>query len=195
MAKLISYNPDRERKLGFRKVIKEEQAEEDGSQLNLFQEHRDVQILRHLNPFEKGLQLDEKNEELAEKLYQESIRTGVAVADAYCNLGILYAGKGQTAKAIDSFTHALIKDPRHTEAHYNLANMYYDAGNYQLALTHYEVASHMEDAFPEIIYNLALTQLCLDNRTEALTYLQKYIKMSDVSDTDKANRLVVLLKQ
>lgn len=195
MAKLIPYNPDRERKLGFRKVTKEEQPDEDGSQLDLFKGRRDVQIMRHLNPFEKGLQIDEKNQELAEKLYQESIRTGVAVADAHCNLGILYAGKGQTAKAIDSFTHALKKDPRHTEAHYNLANMYYDAGNFQLALTHYEVASQMADAFAEIIYNLALTQLSLDNKKEAVTYLQRYVEMSDASDTDKANRLVVLLQQ
>ena len=194
MAKLIRYNPERERKLGFRKVIKEEQSDQGTNQLDLFKSQQDIRVIRHLNPFEKGLQLDDKNEELAAKLYQEAIDTGVSVADSYCNLGILYARKGITARAIDSFTSALKADPRHTEAHYNLANMYYDAGNFPLAKTHYEVAFHMDDAFAEIVYNLALTYLCLDQNDEALSYLQVYIQMVSPEDAQQANHLIALLQ-
>jgi tetratricopeptide (TPR) repeat protein len=193
MAKLIPYKPDTERKLGFRKVRKDV-VDEELPQLDLFRQERDVQILRHLDPFEKGLQLDEKNEGLAEKLYLEAIRNSISVADAYCNLGIIYARRGETVKAIDSFTNALVKDPRHTEAHYNLANMYYDAGNYQLALTHYEVALRMEAIFPEIAYNLALTYLCLNRREKAIETLEKYLEMEEGSDQHQARKLINLLQ-
>lgn len=194
MAKLISYKPDTERKLGFRKVRKLNSGEDDAGQLNLFRQEKEIQILRHLDPFEKGLQLDEKNEELAEKLYLEAIRASISVADAYCNLGIIYARRGETVQAIDSFTKALVADPRHIEAHYNLANMYYDAGNYPLALTHYEVALRMDDSFSEIAYNLALTHLCLNDRVKAVEALYRFIEMADSSEHDHANKLIQLLQ-
>lgn len=193
MAKLIPYQPDRERKLGFRKVRKLN-ADSDAGQLDLFRHERNVQILRHLDPFEKGLQLDEKNDALAEKLYLEAIKSSVSVADSYCNLGIIHAKRGETVIAIDCFTQALSVDPRHTEAHYNLANMYYDAGNFPLALTHYEVAMRMEDAFPEIAYNLALTHLCLENREKAVEILSQYLEIADPDDHGQAKKLIHLLR-
>ncbi|MCB0688199.1 MAG: tetratricopeptide repeat protein [Saprospiraceae bacterium] len=193
MAKLIPYKPDTERKLGFRKVRKLSSDASDG-QLELFHPQRDIQKLRHLDPFEKGLQIDEKNEELAEKLYLEAIRSAVSVADSYCNLGIIYARKGNTVDAIDCFTKALGADPRHTEAHYNLANMYYDAGNYTLALTHYELAMRMDDSFAEVAYNLALTYLCLNNRAEAVNALEKYIGMVEGEEQNQAHKLIRLLQ-
>ena len=192
MAKLIPYQPDTERKLGFRKVRKDH-AEDQEQQLDLFRHQRDIQKIRHLDPFEKGLQLDERNDDLAEKLYLEAIRNSISVADAFCNLGIIYAGRGGTAQAIDCFTNALIQDPRHTEAHYNLANMYYDAGNYQLALTHYEVAFRMEGSFAEITYNLALTHLCLHNRDKAVYFLRKYVEQAEPPDQVQAQKLISLL--
>lgn len=193
MAKLIPYRPDRERKLGFRKVRKYA-SEGDAGQLELFRQERDVQKLRHLDPFEKGLQLDEKNDEMAEKLYQDAIRNSISVADSYCNLGIIYAKRGQTIKAIDCFTKALSVDPRHIEAHYNLANMYYDQGNYQLALTHYEVAMHMDEFFPEIVYNLALTHLCLEDRSKAIQFLEYYLEIADPEEHYQARKLIQLLQ-
>ncbi len=194
MAKMIPYKADTNRKLGFRKA-KRDPIDLDASQLNLFREEEGkVQMLRHLNPFEKALELDDEHERLAEKLYREAIRSGHSVADSYCNLGIIYARKGETAKAIDSFTNALVNNPRHTEAHYNLANMYYDAGNYSLAVTHYEVALHLEDVFEEVVYNLALAHLSLDNRERALEYLQKYAER-DPEDLQQTRRLISLLRQ
>ncbi len=194
---MIQYRPDTHRKLGFRKVRKE--AKDEGqSQLNLFVQDTDpektIQILRHLDPFEKGLQLDEKNPAIAEKLYQEAIRNGISVADAHCNLGILHARVGATAKAIASFTKALKEEPTHLEGHYNLANMYYDAGNYFLAATHYEVAWELEGAFPEIAYNLALTNISLDRRAEAIAALKAYLKSVSDEDTKEAQLLLNLLQ-
>jgi len=193
MAKLIPYKADTNRKLGFKKA-KREQLDQDASQLNLFREEEPkVHLLRHLNPFEKALELDDEHENLAEKLYREAIRNGHSVDDSYCNLGIIHARRGETAKAIDSFTNALVNNPRHTEAHYNLANMYYDAGNHALAVTHYEVALQLEDVFEEVVYNLALAHLSLNNIEKALAYLQKYAE-SDPDDLQQTQRLIILLQ-
>ncbi len=194
MAKVISYNQSTERKLGFRKARKETD-DLDSSQLNLFRQAKNLQILRHLDPFEKGLELDERNEELAEKCYREAIDSKISMPDAYCNLGIIHARKGTTAKAIDCFTRALIEDPRHTEAHYNLANMYYDAGNFPLAITHYEVAWEMEGAFPEIAYNLALAYLSNGQKNEAIDYFKMYMNICKPDDQRQARLLINLLEQ
>ena len=196
MAKLIPYEGSKGRKLGFKRVRLDRPFEQKESQLNLFdqgtREHQ-IQRLRHLNPFEKGLQLDGKNDELARKLYLEAIETGVCVADAYCNLGILHARVGETAKAINSFTQALKHDARHLEAHYNLANMYYDAGNFSLAKIHYEVALELEESFPEVVYNLALTNISLGEIENAVKYLQQYMSQTDEDPDTKA--LLYLLRK
>ena len=195
MAKLIPYEGSKGRKLGFKRVRLDPPIENRESQLNLFdqatKEHQ-VQRLRHLNPFEKGLQLDGKNDEMARKLYLEAIQSGVCVADAYCNLGILHAGVGETAKAISSFTQALKYDARHLEAHYNLANMYYDAGNFALAKIHYEVALELEESFPEVIYNLALTHISLGEIEEAVKHLEQYMLLTEEDRETKS--LLYLLR-
>ena len=194
---MIQYRPDTHRKLGFRKVRKGADADAE-SQLNLFTQDHDaektVQILRHLDPFEKGLQLDEKNPALAEKLYLEAIENEIAVADAHCNLGILHARQGETAKAIASFTKALVQDPTHLEGHYNLANMYYDAGNFQLAAAHYEVALELQGFFPEIAFNLALTYISLDRREEAIRTLKIFLNMADAEEAKEGQILLQLLE-
>lgn len=194
---MIQYRPDTHRKLGFRKVRKE-QDNADETQLNLFVRDRDpektIQILRHLDPFEKGLHLDEKNPVLAEKLYLEAIENGISVADAHCNLGILHARGGSTSKAIASFTKALVEDPSHLEGHYNLANMYYDAGNYYLAATHYEVALELDGAFAEIAFNLSLAHISLDQRDAAIAALEKYMKLTEDEDIKEAQLLLQLLQ-
>ena len=194
---MIQYRPDTHRKLGFRKVRKEEE-DNDQSQLNLFVQVQDpektIQILRHLDPFEKGLKLDEKNPGLAKKLYLEAIASGISVADAHCNLGILHAREGATAKAITSFTKALVTDPSHLEGHYNLANMYYDAGNYYLAATHYEVALELEGAFAEIAFNLALAYISMDQRKPAIKTLKVFLEKTSGDEAKEAQLLLQLLE-
>lgn len=196
MAKVIQYKADTSRKPGFKKVRREPKGH-NPDQLDLFAAETSPaavsHVLRHLDPFEKGLQIDGKNDQLAEKLYREAIDNKVSVADAYCNLGIIHARKGDTVQAIDHLTQALKADPRHTEAHYNLANMYYDAGNFNLAKVHYEVAIELEDAFSEIRYNLALALICLDELQAAIQHLNIYIDVTEPDQHRDALHLVKML--
>ncbi|NND07494.1 MAG: tetratricopeptide repeat protein [Saprospiraceae bacterium] len=196
MAKVIQYKADTSRKPGFRKVRRARKGT-NPDQLNLFAEESATSVhkhvLRHLDPFEKGLQIDGRNDELAERFYREAIDSGVSVADAFCNLAIISARKGDTVMAIDQLTQALKADPRHTAAHYNLANMYYDAGNFPLAKVHYEIAIQLEDSFSQIIYNLALTCICLHEQDEAIAHLKEYIAATEPEQHEEAEHLIKVL--
>src|SRR5882724_10378250 len=114
-------------------TIKQIEAELQG-QLSLFRaEVSQVQIARLLTPFEEALLLHEQGDEKASEFYVEAINSGDNVAEAFCNLGIIELDRGNTMGALENFTQSLKNDPRHVEAHYNLANLYYDAGDFPLA--------------------------------------------------------------
>jgi tetratricopeptide (TPR) repeat protein len=78
------------------------------------------------------------------------------------------------AKAVDNFTLSLKCDPRHVEAHYNLANLYYDAGDLRLARLHYETATLIEPGFSLVYFNLALVYHRLNEMSLAYAALEKY---------------------
>ena len=125
--------------------IRQIEAELQG-QLNLFRVETG-RLARLLTPFEEALLLHEQGDPKAAEHYVEAINEGDNVAEAYCNLGILNLERGQLGAALDNFTLSLKNDPRHVEAHYNLANLYYDAGDLQLAKLHYEAAAQIEPGF------------------------------------------------
>ena len=109
--------------------LRQIEAELQG-QLNLFRVEP-PRLARLLTPFEEALLLHERGDTKAAEHYLEAINEGDNVAEAYCNLGILNLERGQLSNALDNFTLSLKNDPRHVEAHYNLANLYYDAGDLQ----------------------------------------------------------------
>lgn len=196
MAKIVSYLPKDlpDRKLGYRKALTSKNALlESQGQLNLFL-HPDEKVGRlrlrritpHLSPFEEALMLDEKGDPKAESRYLEAIDQASATADALCNLGVLYASRGDTAKSIGALTKALSLNPRHVESHYNLANVYFDASNYDLAIIHYEVALEIDAQFSDAWFNLSLAYLSLKNHTKSFdAFLQfKKLKPEEGSELD-----------
>ncbi len=102
-------------------TLKQVEAELQG-QMNLFKPAR-AEIAHLLSPFEEALLLHERGDAKAAELYREAITEGDNLADAYCNLGIIELEQGRMPKALDCFTLALKNEPRHVEAHYNLANL------------------------------------------------------------------------
>ena len=103
--------------------LRQVEAELQG-QLNLFRVET-PRLARLLTPFEEALLLHERGDAAAAEHYVEAINEGDNVAEAYCNLGILNLERGQLSSALDNFTLSLKNDPRHVEAHYNLANLYF----------------------------------------------------------------------
>lgn len=164
-------------------------------QLNLFAGARTVRM-QTLTHFEEALLLDDQGTDLkAAKLhYQKAINDGEFIADAYCNLGILEWKEGRTAKAIDCFTQSLKFEPRHFEAHYNLANLYAEVGNLPLAKVHYEISIELEPTFPNSHFNLGLTLAMNKEFKEAMTVLQRYKELTPNEDHKHTDDLLEKLK-
>ena len=162
-------------------TLKQVEAELQG-QMNLFKPGR-AAVSHLLTPFEEALLLHERGDEKAAQLYREAIAEGDNVADAYCNLGILELEQQRVPKALDCFTLALKNEPRHVEAHYDLANLYFDSGELRLARLHYESAAELEPSFSPLYYNLALVYYELQDLNAACAALHRYKELAP-SDED-----------
>ena len=121
----------------------------------------------------KRFLLHEQGDPKAAEHYLEAINEGDNVAEAYCNLGIINLERQNLAKALDNFTLSLKNDPRHVEAHYNLANLYYDAGDLQLARLHYEAAAQIEPGFSLVYFNLVAGLSQARRQSDSLGHARK----------------------
>lgn len=188
MAKVIQFPVPNPEKFGFKPVRKKNRPEvSKHGQLNLFTGAKVVSLYK-LSLFDQALLLDEQGDSQAADLYQKAIETGDTVADSYCNLGILESEKKNHSKAIDCFTRCLKEEPRHFEAHYNLANVYAEIGNFPLAKIHYQISIEIEPTFPNSHFNLGLT-LAMNKEIEAairsfLTY-QSLVSQEDTTQVEE----------
>lgn len=183
MAQILKF-PLQASKFGYKRVRQRAKPAENPNQLHLFPQPT-AQILSFasgLGCFEQALFMDERGDWQAAELYRKAIEENDCVADAYCNLGIIESKRGNIAKAFDCFTTSLKQNPRHFEAHYNLGNMYFDANDYRLAQLHYELASEVDPAFPNVHFNLALVQAINNDLPAAVTTLTRYQEL--VSDAE-----------
>lgn len=190
MAKVVKFPGPAPEKFGLQKARKrKDNTPAKPGQLNLFGGR--VIKLSHLTTFEEALLLDESGQfDVAKTLYSKAIEEGDFVADAWCNLGIIESDSGNHAKAIDAFTRCLSHEPRHYEAHYNLANLYAEVGNYALAKVHYAMASEIEPGFPNSYFNLGLTLAMNKEYNEAVSVLRTYCSLTAPEDHKQAMELI-----
>jgi tetratricopeptide (TPR) repeat protein len=173
--------------------LKQVEAELQG-QMNLFKPGGG-RIVHILSPFEEALLLHERGDQKAAELYREAVSAGDNVADAYCNLGILELESNAAPRALDCFTLSLKNDPRHVEAHYNLANLYFDAGDLKLAKLHYETAREVEPSFSPLHYNLALVYYELKDLNAASSSLQRYKELASDDEISAIDELLGWLQK
>jgi DNA-binding transcriptional MerR regulator len=144
-------------------------------QLNLFPEKGGqlIQLPIRLSPFEEALILHEQGDRRAADMYVKAIQGGECISDAYCNLGILDYEANNIPGAFDQFTKALRHDPRHFEAHFNLAHLYFEAGDFRLARLHYEISEVIEPGSASVHFNLGLIHAIDGNLILAIASLHK----------------------
>jgi tetratricopeptide (TPR) repeat protein len=197
MAKIILLPVKTPSKLGYKKAKSKKGELERKGQLNLFnqQEAKIHYLPAKSTLFEEALWLDENNNPNAQEAYLKAILANDCTADAYCNLGILESQTGNTAKAFDCFSQCLKLDERHLEAHYNLANLYFEASDYKLAKLHYELAAEIEPDFPNTYFNLGLVYALDDNYEDAVNALFKYKQLVPVEEGKKADNLLKSLRR
>ena len=196
MGEIIKF-PGQAAKFGFKRVRSRAKPLENPDQLHLFDQPT-AQILSFesgLSPFEQALMCDERGDLKAADLYTRAIEEQDCVADAFCNLGIIESQKGNTTRAFDCFTTSLKHDPRHSEAHYNLGNLYFDANDFRLAQMHYEMAVEVDSSFPNVYFNLALVQALNNDLAAAVSALIRYQGLAPEDDARNADELLENLKR
>ena len=190
MAKVIKFPVPAAEKFGPQRVRKKQGPSEKQGQLALTFGAKVVSINR-LTTFEEALILDESGDaNAARSRYLLAIEKGDALADAYCNLGILEFQQNNHTKAIDYFTLGLRHKPRHFEAHYNLANLYAEVGNFPLAKIHYKVSIEMEPSFPNSYFNLGLALAMNKEFADAISTLNQYRLLTPESEHHHADELI-----
>jgi tetratricopeptide (TPR) repeat protein len=196
MAKILKF-PETKARFGFKKASKRTGTAGSADQINLFNQpvNRILSFPSQLSIFDEALLRDEQGDAEAEALYRKAITENDCPADAYCNLGILESQKGSTSKAFDCFTQALKLNARHLESHYNLANLYFDAGDLRLARVHYEMAAEVDPSFPNLYFNLGLVQAMSKDLTAAIASLTRYRELVGEEEASKADDLLSTLQK
>ena len=196
MGEILKF-PGEATKLGYSRVRKRGRRADDPNQLDLFLPlaARIESLSSGLSPFEQALMCDERGGDQADKLYAKAIENKDCVADAFCNLGIIESNKGNTTKAFDCFTTSLKHDPRHSEAHYNLANLYFEVNDFRLAQIHFEMAAEVDPSFANVYFNLALVQSINNELSAAINTLTKYQQLVSADEARNADELLRNLKQ
>jgi tetratricopeptide (TPR) repeat protein len=198
MARVIQLDTSSPSKFGYKRAKKRKlKGYDKEGQLNLFlqPEARVIQLPSRFTPFEEALWLDERGEGGAQEAYLKAIIAGDCIADANCNMGILESQMGNTVKAFDYFTECLKHEPRHLEAHYNLANLYFEQNDYRLAKLHYEIAADIEPDFPNIYFNLALVYAINEEFEDSVNALYKYKSLVSPEESCKADNLLTSLRK
>jgi len=194
MTKVIHFPGSNPEKFGFKPVKKKRKTVgEIPGQLDLFSEGKVVN-LHQLSVFEEALMLDEQGDGRASAVYLKAIEAGDSIADAFCNLGIIESEKKNYVEAINCFTKSLKEDPRHYEAHYNLANVYAEMGDLPLAKIHYQLSIAIEPEFPNSYFNLALTQVLNKEVKEAVHSLLTYRNLVSPDEAKSADNLIQTLR-
>jgi len=182
-------------KFGYKRVRKRK-ATEDPGQLPLFPQVPApiLSFTAPSGPFEQALMFDERGDAKAAELYFKAIENQDCVADAYCNLGILESQSGNTTKAFGCFTTSLKHDPRHSEAHYNLGNLYFELNDFRLAQVHYEMVGEVDPSFPNAYFNLALVLSINKDFDAAISALTKYQALVSENEARDVQEMLRTLK-
>jgi tetratricopeptide (TPR) repeat protein len=165
-------------------------------QLNLFPE-KGGQLIKlpvRLSPFEEALILHERGDKRAVEMYSRAIQGGECVSDAYCNLGIMDYDENNIPKAFDHFTSALRYDPRHFESHFNLAHLYFEAGDFRLARLHYDISAVIEPNSASVHFNLGLIHAINGDLVSAIASLNKAKQNATEEELAQVEDLLVSLQ-
>ncbi len=185
-------------KFGFKKARQGNARTENSRQLDMFSAAASGRILSlpsRPGAFEEALLLDERGSQQAEDAYRRAIEEGDCSADAYCNLGIIRFHSGDSEEALRCFTNSLKDVPQHFESHFNLANLFFDRGDLDAARVQYELATAIDDSFPNLFFNLGLL-LAIDGRYEdAFSALIRYRALAPEDEGRHADDLLDNLRE
>jgi tetratricopeptide (TPR) repeat protein len=121
--------------------------------------------------------------------YKKSIETDPTHAEAYYNLGNIYAQNKQFRIARDLYRRAMKIDPKATRAYNNLGNIYFETGRLDSALKYYGIAIDLDPAYETPLYHSGLIYHELGEFSKAESLWQRLLKINP-----RNNRVRQLLK-
>ncbi|MBI5599623.1 MAG: tetratricopeptide repeat protein [Deltaproteobacteria bacterium] len=114
---------------------------------------------------------------------------------AHYNLGAAYYGKGDFARAAESFKKTVEIDPQYAAAYNNLGQSYDRINRLDEAVEAYRKAVSIEPLYTNAYYNLGTVLIRKKDRKEALKAFTRVIELAPESDKAKSAREYVdLLK-
>ena len=126
----------------------------------------------------RATSLEERDPVAAIDAYRRSLRLRPECAEAWINLGRLFAESGDATAAQECFASALELDPQEATAYYNLGVLAQDAGREGEAIAHYRRALEHDPQLAEAHYNLAtLFDQSGDSRA-AIRHINEYRKLT-----------------
>ncbi len=126
----------------------------------------------------RATSLEERDPVAAIDAYRRSLRLRPECAEAWINLGRLFAESGDATAAQECFASAIELDPAEATAYYNLGVLAQDAGRESEAIAHYRRALEHDAQLAEAHYNLAtLFDQSGDSRA-AIRHINEYRKLT-----------------
>jgi len=128
--------------------------------------------------FERALALEEGDVDGAIDAYRRCLRLRPDSAEAWINLGRLYAENGNVESAHECFGTALKIDPHDATALYNLGVVAQDAGREKDAILLYTRALDLDPELAEAHYNLATIFDQRGESQQAIRHINEYRKLT-----------------
>jgi tetratricopeptide (TPR) repeat protein len=129
--------------------------------------------------FERACELDVDGAsvEAAIEAYRAAIEADPTYADAHCNLGSVYFGRGRPDRARESFLRAVELEPGHVEANLNLGALLEEEGRNEQALRHYRSALECNPLHPDVHVSLALLYEKLSLPRTGRAHWRRYLQL------------------
>ena len=129
--------------------------------------------------FTLALQNHKKNNfQIAEKLYNEILKSSPFHEGAQSNLGILYNQLGKPQKAINCFEKAIQINPNSANAYYSLGVIFTQLGESQKAINYYEKAIQINPNSANAYYSLGVIFAQLGESQKAISCYEKAIQIN-----------------
>lgn len=124
--------------------------------------------------------------------YTEAIRRGPRLIEAYVELGDMYDQNGFSQQALQvlraGLPHAIPGSTELARLHHGIGTVLQRQRNYDQAVREFRTAITIAPGSPDTLFSLGWTYSLMDNREEAIRYLNKFLEVAgpDVPDAIKA---------
>jgi Tfp pilus assembly protein PilF len=88
---------------------------------------------------------------LAETLLGKAVQLDPKLGEAYVQLGILRAERGESANAMDCYQKAIAGNPNLAEAHFRLAQAYKRAGENENSESEFQIFEHLRKSEAAVV--------------------------------------------